>query len=222
MGQKVNPIGLRVGVIRGWNSQWYAEKDYAAFLHEDLALRAELKKKLYHAGVSKILINRLASKINVDIYTARPGIIIGKKGAGIDTLKEELKRKLKKEIFINIYEVKKPEIDSQLVAENVATQLEKRVHFRKAMKRSLTAAMRLGAKGMKVMCAGRLAGAEIARTEHYSEGSVPLHTLRADIDYGFAEALTTFGLIGVKVWINHGEILGDRAGALKKEGELLA
>ena len=210
MGQKVNPIGFRVGITRGWNSNWYAEKEYADFLHKDLALRKELKKRLYHAGVSKILINRLANKINVDIYTARPGIIIGKKGAGIEGLKDELKNKIGKEVYLNIIEVRKAEMDAQLVAENVATQLEKRVAFRRAMKRVITSAMRYGAKGIKVMVAGRLAGADIARTEHYAQGSVPLHTLRTNIDYGFAEALTTYGIIGVKVWINHGEILPEK------------
>ncbi len=210
MGQKVNPIGFRVGITRGWNSSWYAEKDYADFLHKDLELRKELKKRLYHAGISKILISRLANKINVDIYTARPGIIIGKKGAGIEGLKDELKRKAGKEIYLNIIEVRKAEMDAQLVAENVAAQLEKRVAFRRAMKRVITSAMRYGAKGIKVMVAGRLAGADIARTEHYAQGSVPLHTLRVNIDYGFAEALTTYGIIGVKVWINHGEVLPEK------------
>ena len=218
MGQKVNPIGFRVGITRGWNSNWYAEKEYADFLHKDLALRKELKKRLYHAGVSKILINRLANKINVDIYTARPGIIIGKKGAGIEGLKDELKNKVGKEVYLNIIEVRKAEMDAQLVAENVATQLEKRVAFRRAMKRVITSAMRYGAKGIKVMVAGRLAGADIARTEHYAQGSVPLHTLRTNIDYGFAEALTTYGIIGVKVWINHGEILPEKKKERVAEG----
>ncbi|HLD73454.1 MAG TPA: 30S ribosomal protein S3 [Bdellovibrionota bacterium] len=218
MGQKVNPIGFRVGITRGWNSNWYAEKEYADFLHKDLALRKELKKRLYHAGVSKILINRLANKINVDIYTARPGIIIGKKGAGIEGLKDELKNKIGKEVYLNIIEVRKAEMDAQLVAENVATQLEKRVAFRRAMKRVITSAMRYGAKGIKVMVAGRLAGADIARTEHYAQGSVPLHTLRTNIDYGFAEALTTYGIIGVKVWINHGEILPEKKKERVAEG----
>ncbi|MBI2608263.1 MAG: 30S ribosomal protein S3 [Deltaproteobacteria bacterium] len=210
MGQKVHPIGLRIGIIRGWNSNWYAEKGYSKFLHEDLSLRSTLKNKLKHAGVSKILISRLADKINVDIHTARPGIIIGKKGAGIEGLKDEFKRKMGKDISINIIEVKKPEMDAQLVAENVALQLEKRVAFRRAMKRAMSSAMRYGVKGIKIMCSGRLAGAEIARTEHYAEGSVPLHSLRVNIDYGFAEAMTTFGLIGVKVWMNHGEILREK------------
>ena len=218
MGQKVNPIGFRVGITRGWNSNWYAEKEYADFLHKDLALRKELKKRLYHAGVSKILINRLANKINVDIYTARPGIIIGKKGAGIEGLKDELKNKVGKDVYLNIIEVRKAEMDAQLVAENVATQLEKRVAFRRAMKRVITSAMRYGAKGIKVMVAGRLAGADIARTEHYAQGSVPLHTLRTNIDYGFAEALTTYGIIGVKVWINHGEILPEKKKERVAEG----
>lgn len=216
MGQKVNPISLRIGILRGWNSQWYAEKDYSRFLHEDLELRKELKKRLYHAGVSKILISRLASKINVDIHAARPGIIIGKKGAGIEGLKEEFRKKLGKEVNLNIIEVKKAEMDAQLVAENVAIQLEKRIAFRRAMKRAIASAMRYGARGIKIMCAGRLAGAEIARTEHYAEGSIPLHTLRTDIDYGFAEALTTYGIIGVKVWINRGEVLPPK----KKGSEL--
>ncbi len=210
MGQKVNPISFRIGILRGWNSQWYAEKDYSRFLHEDLELRKELKKKLYHAGVSKILISRLASKINVDIHTARPGIIIGKKGAGIEGLKEEFRRKLGKEVNLNIIEVKKAEMDAHLVPEKVALQLEKRNAFRRAMKRAIASARRYGARGIKIMCAGRLAGAEIARTEHYAEGSIPLHALRVDIDYGFAEALTTYGIIGVKVWINRGEVLPEK------------
>ena len=205
MGQKVNPIGLRVGIIRGWSSQWYAEKDYAASLHEDLALRATLKKKLYHAGVSKIIIHRLASKINVDIYSARPGIIIGKKGAGIDTLKEELKRTMKKEIFINIFEVKKPEIDAQLVAENIANQLSRRMSFRRAIKSTSAATMRAGAKGVRIEVAGRLNGAEMSRREKEIQGSVPLHTLRADIDFAQVHAHTVAGIVGVKVWIYKGE-----------------
>ena len=209
MGQKVHPISFRLGLIRSWDSRWYAEKDYPQLLIEDIRIRDHLKKKLYHAGVSKIEIERAASKAKkakVSIYTARPGIIIGKKGAEVENLKKELQKMTGKEIFINIQEVKRAEIDAQLVAENVALQLERRVGFRRVMKKAVTSALKLGAKGIKIACAGRLGGAEMARREWYREGRVPLHTLRADIDFGLAESKTTYGIIGVKVWIFKGEV----------------
>jgi small subunit ribosomal protein S3 len=209
LGQKVHPIGFRLGFIKTWNSRWYADKDYPHLLIEDLRIREFLKKKLYHAGVSKIEIERVASKAKkakVTIHTARPGIIIGKKGAEVENLRKALQKLTKKEIFINIQEVKRAEIDAQLVAENVALQMERRVGFRRAMKKAVTSAMKLGAKGIKIACAGRLGGAEMSRREWYREGRVPLHTLRADIDYGQAEGRTTYGQIGVKVWLFKGEI----------------
>lgn len=207
MGQKVNPIGLRLGINKSWDSKWYLDKGYAKSLHEDIKIRSFLKKKLFHAGVSKIEIERVADKGKVNIYTARPGIIIGKKGTEIENLKKELQNLTGKEIYINIQEIRKPETDAQLVAENVALQLERRVAFRRAMKKSIQSALKFGAQGIRVACAGRLGGAEIARREWYKEGRVPLQTLRADIDYGFAQAMTTFGVIGIKVWIFKGEIL---------------
>jgi small subunit ribosomal protein S3 len=207
LGQKVNPIGFRLGGIKTWDSRWFAGKDYAAFVEADQKIRRFLKKKLYHAGISKIEIERWAKRLRLRIYAARPGIIIGKKGSEIEVLKRELERKLNQEVAVDIQEVRKPEVDAQLVAENVALQIVRRVAFRRAMKRSVSSAMRFGAKGIKICCAGRLGGAEMARTEWYKEGRIPLHTLRADIDYGFAEARTTYGTIGVKVWIFHGEIL---------------
>jgi small subunit ribosomal protein S3 len=207
LGQKVNPISFRLGVIKTWDSKWYAKADYAKLLHEDLKLRAFLKKRLYHSGVSKIEIERAANKAKVNIYTARPGLIIGKKGAEVETLKKELAKLTDKEVFLNIQEVRKPELDAQLVAENVALQLERRVAFRRAMKKSVTSSLKFGAKGIRITCSGRLGGAEMSRTEWYREGRVPLHTLRADIDYGFAEAKTTYGIIGVKVLIFKGEVL---------------
>jgi len=207
LGQKVHPIGFRLGVIRTWDSKWYAEADYAKLLHEDIKLRDYLKKRLFHAGISKIEIERAASKAKVNIYAARPGIIIGKKGSEVEALKKELAKLTDKEVFINIQEVRKPEIDAQLLAENVALQLERRVAFRRAMKKGVSQALKFGALGVKIHCGGRLGGAEIARTEWYREGRVPLHTLRADIDYGFAEAKTTYGIIGVKVLIFKGEVL---------------
>jgi len=215
LGQKVHPIGFRLGYIKDWNSRWFAEKDYPQLLIEDIKIRDFLKKKLYHAGVSKIEIERAASKakkVKVTIHTARPGIIIGKKGAEVENLKNELQRMTQKEVFINIQEVKRAELDAQLVAENVALQLERRVGFRRAMKRAVTSAMKLGAKGIKIAVSGRLGGAEMARSEWYREGRVPLHTLRADIDYGLAEAKTTYGVIGVKVWIFKGEVFPTREG----------
>ncbi|HEY7744973.1 MAG TPA: 30S ribosomal protein S3 [Desulfuromonadales bacterium] len=207
MGQKVHPIGFRLGIIRTWDSKWYAEGDYARLLHEDVKLRAYLKKRLYHAGISKIELERAASKAKINIFAARPGIIIGKKGSEVEALKKELAKLTDKEVFINIQEVRKPEIDAQLVAENVALQLERRVAFRRAMKKSVSQALKFGAQGIKINCSGRLGGAEMSRTEWYREGRVPLHTLRADIDYGFAEAKTTYGIIGVKVLIFKGEVL---------------
>ncbi len=207
MGQKVHPIGFRLGISKTWDSQWYAEKEFSRLLHEDIKIRKYIKKKLHHAGISKITIERAAQKVKINIHTARPGIIIGKRGTEVENLKDELEKMTDKELYLNIQEVRRAEIDSQLVAENIALQLERRISFRRAMKRSVSSAMKLGAKGIKITCSGRLAGAEIARTEWYREGRVPLHTLRADIDYGFAEALTTYGLIGVKTWIFKGEIL---------------
>jgi small subunit ribosomal protein S3 len=207
LGQKVNPIGFRLGVIKTWDSRWYAQADYAKLLHEDIKLRAFLKKRLYHSGVSKIEIERAANKAKINIFTARPGLIIGKKGSEVETLKKELSKLTDKEVYLNIQEVRKPELDAQLVAENVALQLERRVAFRRAMKKSVTSALKFGAKGIRITCSGRLGGAEMSRTEWYREGRVPLHTLRADIDYGLAEAKTTYGIIGVKVLIFKGEIL---------------
>jgi small subunit ribosomal protein S3 len=207
LGQKVNPIGFRLGVIKTWDSKWYAEADYAKNLHEDLKIRKFLKKRLYSAGISKIEIERAANKTKINIHAARPGLIIGKKGAEVELLKKDLAAITSKEVFININEVRKPELDAQLVAENVALQLERRIAFRRAMKKSVTSSLKFGAKGIRITCSGRLGGAEMSRTEWYREGRVPLHTLRADIDYGFAEAMTTYGIIGVKVLIFKGEIL---------------
>jgi len=215
LGQKVNPIGLRLGGIKTWRSQWFSEKNYSELLHEDLKIRKFLKGKLYHAGISRIEIERAASKAKVNIHAARPGIIIGKKGSEIEKLKKDLEAITKSELIINILEVRKPEIDAQLVAENVAQQLERRVAFRRAMKKCVTTAMKFGAKGIRVNCGGRLGGAEMARSEWYREGRVPLHTLRADIDCGFIEAHTAYGLIGVKVLIFHGEVLPGRKEAAK-------
>lgn len=209
MGQKVNPIGFRLGVNKTWDSQWFAERNYSKLLHEDIKAREYIKKKFYHAGISKIEIERAADKSKVNIYTARPGIIIGRKGSEIEKIKSDLEKIMTGEAIINIIEVRKPEIDSQLVAENIALQLERRVSFRRAMKRGVTSALKFGAQGIRVSCAGRLGGAEMARREWYREGRVPLHTLRADIDYGFAEAHTTYGVIGIKVLVFHGEVLPD-------------
>ncbi len=215
MGQKVHPIGFRLGFIKTWDSRWFAEKDYPQLLIEDIRIRDYLKKKLHHAGVSKIEIERAASKAKkakVSIWTARPGIIIGKKGAEVENLKRELQKMTRKEIIINIQEVKRAEVNAQLVAENVALQLERRVGFRRVMKKAVSSAMKLGAKGIKIGVSGRLGGGEMARHERYREGRVPLHTLRADIDYGLAEAKTTYGIIGVKVWIFKGEIYPTKEG----------
>jgi len=207
LGQKVHPTSLRLGIIRTWDSRWYADKNYAAFVEEDFKVRKFLKKKLYHAGVSKIEIERFSKQIRLRVFAARPGIIIGKKGSEIGVLKAELEKMLTSEVLIDIKEIRRPEIEAQLVAENIALQLERRIAFRRAMKRSVSSAMRFGAKGIKIICSGRLGGAEMARTEWYKEGRIPLHTLRADIDYGFAQAKTTYGIIGVKVWVFHGDIL---------------
>ncbi len=207
MGQKVNPHGLRVGVIRDWDSRWYAEKNFSDLLVEDFELRTFLKKKLYSAGVSKIEIERASERVRINIHTAKPGIVIGKGGTAIEALRKEIQTKIEGKVIVNIVEIKRPEKCSQLVSENVALQLENRVSFRRAMKQVMGRAMKSGAKGIKVQCSGRLGGAEMARTESYNEGNIPLQTLRADIEYGFAEADTTYGKVGVKVWICHGEIL---------------
>ncbi|MAK63927.1 MAG: 30S ribosomal protein S3 [Maricaulis sp.] len=208
MGQKINPIGLRLGVNRTWESRWYAGAgEYAKLLHEDIKIRKMLKERLKNASVSKIIIERPHKKCRVTIHTARPGVVIGKKGSDIEVLRRELSKMVDGEVFLNLVEVRKPEIDANLVAESIAQQLERRVAFRRAMKRSMQSAMRMGAKGCKILCGGRLGGAEIARSEQYQEGSVPLHTLRADIDYGTAEAKTAMGIIGIKVWIYKGEIM---------------
>ena len=207
MGQKVNPISLRLGIVKTWESRWFAGKKYADYIFEDYRIRRFIKDKLKHAGVSKIEIERSTRRVRLRIFTARPGIVIGKKGSEIEKLKKELEGHVSQEVLIDIQEIRKPEIDAQLVAENVAMQIERRVAFRRAMKRGVTSAMRFGAQGIKIICSGRLGGAEMARTEWYREGRVPLHTLRADIDYGITEARTTYGAIGIKVFIFHGEIL---------------
>jgi small subunit ribosomal protein S3 len=212
MGQKVHPTGFRLGYIKTWRSRWYAEKDYASLLHEDLALKKDLKKRFGHAGVSRVEIERAANKLKVTIHTSRPGIIIGRKGQEVDKLKQEVQKRTGKEVFINIQEILKPELDAQLVCESVALQLEKRIAFRRAMRKAVDAALRFGARGIKIRVSGRLNGAEIARSEWYLNGQLPLHTLRADIDYGFHEAHTTFGQIGVKTWIYRGETDAPRTG----------
>lgn len=207
MGQKVNPHGLRVGIIKDWDSRWYAEKNFSDLLVEDHAIRTFLKKRLYSAGVSRIEIERASERMKINIHSAKPGIIIGKGGAAIEQLRKELQKMTTGKVIVNIVEVKRPEKNAQLVAENIALQLENRVSFRRAMKQSMGRAMKAGVKGIKTMCAGRLGGAEMARTESYNEGNLPLQTLRADIDFGFAEANTVYGKVGVKVWIYHGEVL---------------
>ncbi len=210
MGQKVHPHGLRVGVIKDWDAKWYADnKDYSELLHEDLEVREHIKKKMFDAGISRVVIERAAKKLKIDIYTARPGMVIGRGGSEVDALRQDIENMTGKTAQINVVEVDNPELDAQLVAEAIAAQLLKRVSFRRAMKQAMNRAMRMGAEGFRVQSSGRLGGAEMARREGYSEGSVPLHTLRADIDYGFAEAKTTYGTIGVKVWINKGEILPE-------------
>lgn len=211
MGQKVHPTGFRLGINKSWNSNWFATREYGDLLHEDLSIKQYVKARMAAAGISRVEIERTAKLARVNIYTARPGIVIGKRGAEVDKLKAELEGMTGKQIFINIKEVRNAELDAQLVAENIALQLERRVSFRRAMKRSVTTALRFGAKGIRIACAGRLGGAEMARREWYRQGRVPLHTIRADIDYGFAEAKTTYGIIGVKVWIFKGEILQPRA-----------
>ena len=217
MGQKVNPVGLRLGINRTWDSRWFAGgADYGRLLHEDLKVRAQLKKRLYQAGVSRIIIERPHKKCRITIYAARPGVIIGKKGADIEKLRKDVAAITGGEVHLNIVEIRKPEADAQLIAENITAQLERRIAFRRAMKRAMQSAMRLGAKGIRINVAGRLGGAEIARMEWYKEGRVPLHTLRADMDFGFAEAKTTYGIIGVKVWVFKGEVLEHDPMAMDK------
>tara|TARA_Y200000002_G_scaffold329703_1_gene293974 strand:- start:2345 stop:3022 length:678 start_codon:yes stop_codon:yes gene_type:complete len=216
MGQKVNPYGIRLGINKTWSSRWFSKNQYTKLLHEDLKIKDYVEKKLKNASISKINIERAAKKLRLSIYSSRPGIIIGKKGADIETLKKDLSKMSNLEVFLDIKEVRKPEVEAKLVAENIASQLEKRISFRRAMKKAVQSAMRLGAKGVKVVCSGRLGGAEIARTEKYHEGSVPLHTLRGDIDYSTAEAETTYGICGIKVWINKGEILSKDPFASEK------
>ena len=211
MGQKVNPIGFRVGIIRGWDSNWYENKSYATKLVEDKKLRAYVRKRLQNAGISSIIIDRTSKNIILTIHTSRPGVVIGKSGKEIAQIEEELRKLTDKEVKIQITEIKRPELDAALVAENISRQIEGRVSFRRAMKQSITSAMRMGAEGIRIMCAGRLAGSEMARTEQYKEGRIPLHTIRADIDYATATAHTIYGAIGVKVWICRGEILGKRS-----------
>lgn len=219
MGQKVSPKGLRIGVIRDWDARWYADKNYVELLHEDLKIRKYVKNKLFQSGVSNIIIERTGNtKVRVTIHTAKPGIVIGRNGADIEVLRKELEKMTSKQVNINIQEVKRPEADAQLVAEATAAQLERRVAFRRAMKQAVQRALKSGAKGIKIAISGRLAGADIARTEWYSEGKVPLHTLRADIDYAFAEADTTYGKLGVKVWIYKGEVLPEAKAVQAKEG----
>lgn len=211
MGQKGNPIGYRLGFIKTWNSQWFDEKNFADKLNEDLLIRKYIRQRMVDGAVAKIDIERTARRILITIHTARPGVVIGKKGSEVDKLKEELKKLVRKEIQINISEIKHPELDAKLVAQNIARQLEGKVSFRRAMKRSITSSIRLGAQGIKITCSGRLGGAEMARTESYKEGRIPLHTLRANIDYAIATAHTSYGTIGVKVWIYHGEVIGKTA-----------
>lgn len=217
MGQKVNPIGMRLGINRTWSSRWYANKDYPGYVYEDHKIREFLKKKLYHAGISSIEIERSSRRVKLRVFASRPGIVIGKKGAEIEALKKELEKLVSAEVMVDIQEVRKPELDAQLVAENVANQLVRRVAFRRAMKRCVSSAMRFGAKGIKIICSGRLGGAEMARVEWYKEGRIPLHTLRADIDYGLAVAETTYGTIGVKVYIFKGEILQEEQVAEQRQ-----
>ena len=216
MGQKVNPIGMRVGINRTWDSRWFDDRNYADKLVQDLELKKYIQEKLKAAGISKVIIERAAKNTKVSVYTARPGVIIGKKGADIEKLRRQLSKRAGSEVALNIIEIRKPEIDAQLVAEGVCQQLERRVSFRRAMKRAVQSALRLGAQGIRLNVSGRLGGADIARTEWYREGRVPLHTLRADLDYGFAEALTTYGIIGVKVWIYKGDIMAHDPGARDK------
>ena len=216
MGQKVNPNGIRLGINRTWTSRWFSKNNYTKLLHEDLEIKKYVKNKLSTASISKIVVERAAKKLRLTIYSSRPGIIIGKKGTDIEFLKNKLTKMTNLDVYLDIKEVRKPEVEAKLVAENIASQLEKRISFRRAMKKAVQSSMRLGAKGVKVVCSGRLGGAEIARTEKYHEGSVPLHTLRSDIDYATAEAETTYGICGIKVWINKGEILGKDPFASEK------
>ena len=210
MGQKVHPHGIRLGIVKTWDAKWYADRDFAKNLHEDIKIRRELKKQLFQSSVSRIETERSKNRLKLTIHTAKPGMVIGRGGAGIEDIKSRLKKITDKRLDINIAEIRQPDLDATLVAENIAAQLERRIAFRRAMKQSVGRTMRLGAKGIKIMCSGRLGGAEIARSESYREGSIPLHTLRADIDYGFAEANTTYGRIGIKVWIFKGEILPEK------------
>ena len=216
MGQKVHPHGIRLGIVKTWDAKWYADKEFAQNLHEDIKIRKELKKQLMLSGVSRIETERSKNRLKLTIHTAKPGMVIGRGGAGIEEIKKKLKKFTDKRLDINIAEIRQPDLEAELVAENIAAQLERRIAFRRAMKQAVGRTMRLGAKGVKIMCSGRLGGAEIARSESYREGSIPLHTLRADIDYGFAEANTTYGRIGIKVWIFKGEILPER----KDKGEV--
>jgi len=220
VGQKIHPYGFRLGVVYGWQSNWFAEKNYGQQLHEDIRVRAFIKKKLYHAGIAKVVIERTGDKLLINIHTARPGILIGKRGAEVESLRTELGKFSDKEVFINVKEIRKAELDAQLVAENVSLQLERRVAFRRAMKKAVISTMKFGAEGIRIACAGRLGGAEMGRREWYREGRVPLHTLRADIDYGFSEAKTTYGIIGVKCWVFKGDIADKdlRSGALSQRG----
>lgn len=220
MGQKVHPIGFRLGINKEWQSSWYAKKDYVSFLHEDISIRKYIKKELYHAGIARIAIERSSNKLKINVMAARPGIIIGKRGSEVDRLKEDIQKRVPdRKLILNIVEVRRPEANAQLIAESIALQIERRVAFRRAMKKAIQSAMRFGAKGIKVNCAGRLAGHEIARVEWYREGRVPLHTIRADIDLGFAEAHTAYGLIGVKVWVFNGEIIPERVEAVETAAE---
>lgn len=219
MGQKINPVGLRIGVIRDWEGRWFAEKDYATLLHEDLKIRRFIKSRLYNSGIARVEIERAANRVKVTIHTARPGMVIGRGGIEVENLRKSLEKLTDKQVALNIAEVKIPDLNAQLVAENICFQLERRSSYRRAMKQAMGRVMRMGALGVKIRCSGRLMGAEIARSEGYSEGKVPLHTLRADIDYGFAEAKTTYGKIGVKVWIYKGEILPEKKGASGEEGK---
>ncbi len=220
MGQKVNPISLRLGIVKTWSSKWYSDKEYGQNLHEDLAIRKFIKSELKHAGISKVDIERAADQIRVNIHTARPGIIIGTRGSEVERIKKSVQKMTTKQVFLNIREVKEPEMDAQLVSESVAIQLERKIAFRRAMKKALSSALRCGAKGIRINCAGRLGGAEMSRTEFYLEGRVPFHTLRADIDYGFSIARTTYGVIGVKVWIFKGEIISNKRGLDSKRGSV--
>ena len=222
MGQKVHPIGFRLGITKDWESKWFAKKDYARKLHEDLRIRNLVKSRFYHAGISKVVIERAADKVKIDIHTARPGLVIGRKGSEVEKLKNDLSKMVSGELIINVKEVPVPEIDAQLVAENIAMQIERRVSHRRAMKRAINAALKFGAKGIRVECSGRLGGADMARTEWYREGRLPLQTIRADIDYGFAEAITKYGVIGVKVWIFKGEIIEDKRKSVEETANVSA